>query len=84
MDVDETGEGTAVHVHRALVRSRAKLDYEGVQASLDDGSASESLQLLREVGLLRQAREERRGGVQLPVPEQIVERTPEGYRLAGP
>jgi exoribonuclease R len=82
MEVDETGEGIEVTVARALVRSRAKLDYEGVQASLDGGSASESLQLLREVGLLRQAREERRGGVQLPVPEQIVERTPKGYRLS--
>lgn len=81
MEVDDTGEGIEVTVARALVRSRAKLDYDGVQASLDDGSAPESLQLLREVGRLRQAREERRGGVQLPVPEQIVERTEEGYRL---
>jgi exoribonuclease R len=81
MVVDETGEGTEVTVERALVRSRAKLDYDGVQASLDAGTASESLQLLREVGLLRQAREERRGGVELPVPEQVVERTPDGYRL---
>jgi exoribonuclease R len=82
MQVDETGEGTEVTVARALVRSRAQLDYDGAQASVDAGTASESLQLLREVGLLRQAREERRGGVQLPVPEQIVERTPEGYRLS--
>jgi exoribonuclease R len=81
MEVDDTGEGIAVTVARALVRSRAKLDYEGVQAALDGGNASEPLRLLREVGELRQAREERRGGVQLPVPEQVVERTPEGYRL---
>ena len=82
MTVDETGEGTEVTVERALVRSRAKLDYEGVQASLDAGTAGESLQLLREVGSLRQAREERRGGVELPVPEQIVEKTADGYRLS--
>jgi exoribonuclease R len=82
MTVDETGEGTEVTVERALVRSRAKLDYEGVQASLDAGIAGESLQLLREVGSLRQAREERRGGVELPVPEQIVEKTADGYRLS--
>jgi exoribonuclease R len=81
MSVDETGEGIDVIVSRALVRSRDQLDYEGVQAALDDGSAPEPLQLLREVGLLRQAREERRGGVQLPVPEQVVERTADGYRL---
>ena len=29
--VDDTGEGTDVHVERARVRSTAKLDYEGVQ-----------------------------------------------------
>ena len=35
--VDETGEGTDVEVERALVRSRAKLSYDGVQADLDAG-----------------------------------------------
>jgi exoribonuclease R len=81
MDLDETGEGVEVDVRRALVRSREKLDYDGVQRSLDDGSASESLQLLREVGLLRQEREARRGGVQLAIPEQAVEETANGYEL---
>ena len=37
--VDETGEGTDVQVERALVRSRAKLSYDGVQADLDAGRA---------------------------------------------
>ena len=81
MDLDETGEGIEVDVRRALVRSREKLDYEGVQRSLDDGTASESLQLLREVGLLRQEREARQGGVQLAIPEQEVEETANGYEL---
>jgi exoribonuclease R len=82
MELDETGEGTAVDVRRALVRSRAKLDYAAVQRSLDDGSASESLQLLREVGLLRQEREQRRGGIDLQTPEQEVSRSSDGYELA--
>jgi len=81
MDVDGTGEGVEVDVRRALVRSREKLNYEGVQRSLDDGTASESLQLLREVGLLRQDREKRRGGINLPIPEQQVDEEPEGYVL---
>ena len=72
MEVDETGEGIEVQVRHALVRSRAKLSYEGVQRALDDGSADEVLQLLREVGTLRQEREARRGGVSLPIPEQEV------------
>jgi exoribonuclease R len=82
MDVDASGEGVKVEVGRALVRSREKLDYGGVQRSLDDDGASESLQLLREVGLLRQKREERRGGIQLPIPEQEVDDGPDGYTLS--
>ncbi|MBA2297951.1 MAG: RNB domain-containing ribonuclease, partial [Actinobacteria bacterium] len=81
MELDETGEGVEVDVCRALVRSREKLDYAGVQASLEDGTASESLQLLREVGLLRQEREQRRGGIALPIPEQEVDKGPNGYEL---
>ena len=82
MEVDAGGEGVDVEVRRALVRSREKLDYAGVQRSLDDGTADESLQLLREVGLLRQEREARRGGINLPIPEQEVEKGPNGYTLA--
>ena len=81
MEVDETGEGIEVVVYRALVRSREKLDYESVQRSLDDGTASESLQLLREVGTLRQEREARRGGITLPIPEQEVHKSSNGYTL---
>ncbi len=73
IDVDATGEGTDVVVERALVRSRAQLDYGRVQRMLDDGDADESLRLLKEVGMLRQAREASRGGVSLPIPEQEVD-----------
>ena len=81
MDVDVTGEGVEVAVERALVRSREKLSYEAVQRSLEHGSASESLELLREVGLLRQAREARRGGISLPLPEQEAFMGDDGYEL---
>ena len=43
-------------------------------AALDDGSADEPLQLLREVGLLRQEREARRGGI-APAPPRAGGRT---------
>jgi exoribonuclease R len=82
MTLDATGEGIDVHVRRALVRSRAKLDYAAVQRSLDDGKASDSLLLLREVGILRQQREARRGGVSLQLPEQEVTRGRDGYELS--
>jgi exoribonuclease R len=82
MDVDSTGEGTDVTVRRALVRSRERFDYEGVQLDLDEGTPAETFRLLREVGLLRQEREADRGGINLPIPEQTVDRGPEGYELA--
>jgi exoribonuclease R len=81
MTLDESGEGTDVEVRRALMRSREKLDYAGVQRTLDDGTASESLQLLRDVGRLRERRETRLGGINLPLPEQTVEKTGDGYEL---
>ncbi|MFC6286801.1 RNB domain-containing ribonuclease [Nocardioides sp. GCM10027113] len=73
MRVDETGEGTDVHVERALVRSTAQLDYEAAQRAIHEGDGPESLRLLREVGELRLAREAARGGVSLPLPEQEVD-----------
>ena len=79
--VDKTGEGTDVHVERARVRSTAKLDYAGVQRAIDDGSADESLMLLKEVGELRLAREAARGGVSLPLPEQEVSMAGEEWHL---
>ncbi|MER6051043.1 RNB domain-containing ribonuclease [Streptomyces sp. NPDC001793] len=69
------GALTGTSVRRALVRSRARLDYPGVQHVLDDGTAEEPLGLLREIGRLRAEQEAARGAVSLTVPEQeIVER----------
>ncbi|MFF1723537.1 RNB domain-containing ribonuclease [Streptomyces sviceus] len=75
IDLDAEGRTTAADVRRALVRSRAKLDYEGVQREIDAGTAEEPLELLRVVGELRERLEIERGGISLRVPEQeIVER----------
>jgi exoribonuclease R len=71
--LDSDGARTDVQVERARVRSRARLDYPGVQQQIDDGTASESLALLKEVGELRLQRERARGGVSLPLPEQEVD-----------
>ncbi|MFI9046210.1 RNB domain-containing ribonuclease [Streptomyces sp. NPDC053427] len=74
-DLDEHGALTATSVRRALVRSRARLDYAGVQRVVDDRTAEEPLALLREIGLLREELEVARGAISLNVPEQqIVER----------
>jgi exoribonuclease R len=81
IDVDGTGEGVDVHVRHALVRSRAKLDYVGAQQALDAGTADEQLRLLREVGILREQREIRRGGVSLAIPEQVINQDDGSYGL---
>jgi exoribonuclease R len=79
--VDADGDWTDVEVVRAMVRSRERLSYVGAQAALDDGSAGDVLQLLREVGTLREAKEAERGGVSLPLPEQEVEVVDGEFRL---
>jgi exoribonuclease R len=70
VDLDADGEQTAVDLRRAWVRSRAQLDYPAAQRALDAGSADEPLVLLAEVGAARETAERRRGGFDLPVPEQ--------------
>nr|MDQ3640909.1 RNB domain-containing ribonuclease [Actinomycetota bacterium] len=61
LDLDGDGELVATEVHRAQVRSRRQLAYPEVQRLLDTGEAGEELDLLREVGRLRQARAAERG-----------------------
>ncbi|MDQ6645988.1 MAG: RNB domain-containing ribonuclease [Pseudomonadota bacterium] len=73
MELDHTGEGIAVDVRRALVKSRAKLDYEGMQQQIDAGTAGPMWHVLQEIGQLRQQRERARGGVSLPLPEQEID-----------
>ncbi|MCX4525629.1 RNB domain-containing ribonuclease [Streptomyces sp. NBC_01551] len=71
-DLDGAGRVESTEVRRALVRSRAKLDYDGVQQAIDSGTADESLALLKDVGRLREALERERGGVSLNVPQQEI------------
>ncbi|MGH8075146.1 MAG: RNB domain-containing ribonuclease, partial [Lysobacter sp.] len=47
-------------------------DYAGVQREIDNGTADPMWSVLREIGELRMQREQRRGGVSLPLPEQEV------------
>ena len=87
LDLDQRGVLVDVAVERAVVRSRRQLDYRSVQAAVDDGSAAPALQLLREVGLLREEQERARGGVSLNLPSQAVEHEPDGtfaLRYDGP
>jgi exoribonuclease R len=81
VDLDADGAQREVRLERAMVRSRAKLSYAGVQADLDAGRADPVFGLLREVGTLRLEQEAARGGVSLPLPDQEVVRRDGGWAL---
>lgn len=78
LDLDADGGLTGTDVRRAVVRSRAQLDYPAVQARLDAGDADEQLVLLREVGRLRHTQARARGALDLPTLSQEVELGPDG------
>jgi exoribonuclease R len=81
IDLDADGRTERVDVRRALVRSRAKLDYAHVQKSIDGGTAEEPLALLKDIGTLRERLEVERGGISLNVPEQEIVETDGTYEL---
>lgn len=82
LDLDSDGRVETTEVRRALVRSRAKLDYDGVQKAIDSGTAEPSLALLKDIGILRETLETERGGISLNVPEQEVVAQDGSYTLA--
>ncbi|MGW0839058.1 RNB domain-containing ribonuclease [Streptomyces sp. NPDC002787] len=84
LDLDADGRTETVDVRRALVRSRAKLNYAGVQKEIDEGTAEEPLALLKEIGQLRERLEVERGGISLTIPEQeIIEHGTHGTQGEG-
>lgn len=81
-ELDAAAEVSTVLLRRGQVRSRAQLSYKGVQADLDNGSATPLLRLLKEVGIKRVELERRRGGASLNMPEQEIQQLPDGsYRI---
>jgi exoribonuclease R len=82
IELDRTGDSVAVDVRRARVRSRARLDYAGVQQRIDTGAAEPMWTVLREIGELRRQREFDRGGVSLPLPEQEISVVDGRWKLA--
>ena len=59
-------------VRRAVVASRARLDYAGVQADVDAGRIHPAIAALPALGPLRRALAVRRGAIELELPEQEV------------
>jgi exoribonuclease R len=81
IDLDEDGGVISSQLEPALVRSRRALSYAGAQSAIDSGRADGTLQLLREIGLLRERHERERDGISLNLPTREVTPTPGGYRF---
>lgn len=72
IDCDDKAEPRRFSVRRALVRSRARLDYPGVQADADAGRLHPSIAALPEFGRLRIEAGLARGAIELRLPAQSV------------
>ncbi len=70
-DLDEAGVVSDFRLERALIRSRAQLDYATAQGSLDRDEEG-PLSLLPIIGGLRQKLEAQRGGASLNLPDAEV------------
>ena len=78
IDLDRDGVVQQTDLRRAVVRSRAQLTYEEVQADVDAGRADGTLAALAEVGARRMRLEAARDGVSLDLPSQRVVRRADG------
>jgi exoribonuclease R len=85
LEVDASGVLTSGRVRRSLVRSRAQLDYPSAQLAVDGGALADDdpLVRLRGAGETLLAAEGARGGVSLPLPEQVVLRADGGAEPGG-
>jgi exoribonuclease R len=79
--LDSDANVTSTSLTRARVKSTAKLDYIGVQKSIDDGTADTNLALLKEIGLKRIALEIARGAANLTLPDTEVNEVDGSYQL---
>jgi exoribonuclease R len=79
--IDGGGEAGNIAVRRARVRSRRAYSYDEVQAALDAGTADPEFLLLRDAGRAREQLNERRGGLDLRLPDQSVVKTGGNYQL---
>lgn len=86
IDLDGDGQPVDSRLQRATVRVREAIAYTEAQARIErgrsGGAVDERLDLLAEIGTLRQAREAERGGVSLNLPAQEVVEHDGSYTLA--
>lgn len=73
IEVDSDGAAGAVDVRRAIVRSRARLDYPRVQTAADTGTLPESIAALPAFGKTRHEWSLGQGAIELNLPEQQID-----------
>lgn len=76
-ELDSAGVVTDFRLERALIRSRAQLEYAAMQRALDAGEDTPAA-LLPVVGALRIEQERQRGGASLNLPDEEVVRAEDG------
>lgn len=76
-DLDDAGAVSEFWLERAIIRSRAQLDYVSAQQTLDRGEDS-AVSLLPVIGALRVEQERLRGGASLNLPDEEVVRAADG------
>ncbi|GAA2530824.1 RNB domain-containing ribonuclease [Pilimelia columellifera] len=81
IDLDADGATESFHVERAVVRSRAQLDYATVQRDADAGALPPALTDLPRLGALLLERSLEHGAVNLPLPEQELVADGDSWRL---
>lgn len=79
IDLGPDGEPVHVELGRALVRSVARLDYLGVQRDLDAGTLHPSIELLPEIGRLREQASRTRHAITLDLPDAEVVKVSHGH-----
>ncbi|MGB6126597.1 MAG: RNB domain-containing ribonuclease [Gordonia sp. (in: high G+C Gram-positive bacteria)] len=72
IDVGPDGGTRSVHVERALVRSRARLDYAGVMADVKANTLHPAISAFPDFGRTRLAWSLARGAVHLDLPDQEI------------
>lgn len=79
--LDAQGEIADVKVERAIVHSVARLDYETAENDMNNGTLHKAIELLPEVGRLRQQTALRVKAINLRTPSQRVGRDEDGHAI---
>ncbi|MGZ5420850.1 MAG: RNB domain-containing ribonuclease [Aeromicrobium sp.] len=81
IDMGTDGTPTNATVRRALVKSDAQLDYDGVQATFDAGNPHPSVEPLADLGRLRLKLRVSLGAIELGLPEQEIVADGDEWRI---